>query len=279
MLAYRISLGAALLGCLACGSQVPAIEGRVETFTFASQVVGDRYKIQVRLPPGYDAGSALYPVVYQLDGTSFGPEFQITAGHASALEKSAAIPASIVVGIGYPYTDPLVSETQGRGRDYVTQFADGKTGGADAFIQFMLTELLPDIDAKYRTDPTHRVLSGHSLGGFMSLYTFFTTYRQPSPAFWGFVVGDPSLSDNDLRLFDEEGKLFAAAVAPRAPVWIEVARYDGAVQRLLFGALRDRLQAHYPGLRLGSEILDTDHGGTISPGFRNGLKHVLGDLS
>ena len=114
----------------ACGASSWPISGRVETEDLPSTIVGDSYRILVRLPPGYDADSAKrWPVVYQLDGTNFGPEFEIIAGLASELAAKGAIPELIVVGIGYPYEDPLSGGKVGRSRDYVPTLDNGKPGG------------------------------------------------------------------------------------------------------------------------------------------------------
>lgn len=267
-----------LLLAAGCGAAHRPITGRVESQTIASALVGDSYQIDVRLPPDYATSpSRRYPVVYQLDGTSFGPEFSITAGAASGLEAGGTIAPLIVVGIGYPYPDPLVSTTRGRGRDYITTFDDGKPGGAANFLAFVKQELIPSLDRQYRIDPTRRVLSGHSLGGFMSLHELFTTAGTASPpAFWGFIAGDPSLTQDNLRLFDEEAALAARTRSVPAPLWVEIARYDGAVQTLAFKLLRARLVADFPDLRFGAAVRDTDHGGAIAPGFENGLAHIFG---
>jgi len=263
--------------CAADEPPVPALTGRVERETFPSTIVNDAYLIEVRLPPSYDQLPARsYPVVFQLDGTNFGPEFAITAGFASGLEGQGRISETIVVGVGYPYVDPLISSTQGRGRDYVPVSFDGKPGGLDPFVRFLVEELLPHIDSKYRVDSSRRILSGHSLGGFVSLYTLFTTYQKPAPPFWGFIGGDPSLGEADYRLLDEETALHALTSSLPIPLYLEIARFDGAVQRLSFQALDERLRAHYPDLRYASELRDTDHPGTIRPSFQNGLLHLLG---
>ena len=38
------------------------------------------------------------------------------------------------------------------------------SGGGESFLRFMEEELMPHIEAKYRTQP-YRILVGHSLGG------------------------------------------------------------------------------------------------------------------
>lgn len=261
-----------------CASDVPPITGQVDQEDLPSTNVGDTYRILVRLPPGYAADPARrYPVVFQLDATSFGPEFDIAAGHASDLAAQGTIPESIVVGVGYPYDDPLLGGKRGRSRDYVTVRDDGQPGGIDKFLLFIRQELIPHIDSKYRTDPSARALSGHSLGGFVALYTLYTTAREPSPPFGRFVACDPGppLKDPD-RLFVEEGTLSAATTTLPFRLHYQIARYDGAVQQLAFQETSARLSTHYADLKLSTVISDTDHSGVISPCILQGLAFVFG---
>lgn len=261
----------------ACGDGPPAIVGAVETETLHSDAVGDDYLIQVRLPPGYDAsGDTRYPVVFQLDGTNFGPEFAITAGLASELEARGAIRDVIVVGVGYPYDDPLVDPKRGRMRDYVIDSDAPRPARGDHFLTFLETELVPHIDAAYRVDTQERYLSGHSLGGFFALHVLFTRGAEESPVFAGFVAGDPSLGQDDLLLFEEEEALRATAPGLRAKLFVPVARYDGAAQRLPFEELDARLRRDFPDLVVSGVLFDTDHAGVIEPGFEAGLLFLLG---
>lgn len=261
-----------------CASNAPPITGQVEQEDFPSTNVGDTYRILVRLPPGYAADPARrYPVAFQLDATSFGPEFNIAAGHASDLAAQGAIPETIIVGIGYPYDDPLLGGKMGRSRDYVTVLDSGQPGGIDKFLLFIRQELIPHIDSKYRTDPSARALSGHSLGGFVALYTLYTTAREPSPPFGRFMACDPGppLKDPD-RLFVEEGKLSAATKSLPFRLHYQIARYDGAVQQLAFQETSARLSKNYADLNLSTAVLDTDHGGIISPCISQGLAFTFG---
>ncbi len=245
-------------GCAAVDH--PSIVGQVNQEDLFSPLVDDTYLIQVRLPPDYAASpTRSYPVAYQLDGTSFGPEFDVTAGFASQLEQQQRIPETIVVGIGYPYPDPLAGGVQGRSRDYVTVQDDGQPGGGANFLRFLEEQLIPHIDAEYRTDPARRLLLGHSLGGFFALHTMLTTGADPSPPFQGFVGGDPTSTENDDQLFTEEATLAARTGALPAALYLDYARYDGAEQQLYVRALSQRLSRDFPGLRLSTHEYDTDH--------------------
>ncbi len=61
------------------------------------------------------------------------------------------------------------------------------SGGADRFLEFLRREVIPLVDAQYRTQP-FRVLTGHSLGGLFAVYSLlqapdlFQAYIAVSPA-------------------------------------------------------------------------------------------------
>jgi len=99
------------------------------------------------------------------------------------------IPEIIVVGIGYPvqsYADWL----RLRARDLTPTAMDEipLSGGADRFLSFLRTELLPYIESSYRADSTNRAILGYSYGGLFVLYSLlsqpglFRRYAASSPS-------------------------------------------------------------------------------------------------
>jgi predicted alpha/beta superfamily hydrolase len=63
------------------------------------------------------------------------------------------------------------------------------SGGADRFLDFIQTELIPEIDRRYRTEAC-RIFTGHSLGGLIAIYILvncpemFQAYIASSPSLW-----------------------------------------------------------------------------------------------
>ena len=266
------------LVALGCDAPRPAITGTVVDETFASAIVGDEYRILVRLPPGYDTDTARrYPLVVQLDATSFGPQFEVMAGVASDLAARGEIPEIIVVGVGYPY-EAGFGERRGRWRDYQTRLSDGTPAGAEEFAAFLEEELLPALRVRYRTAPdAGTALSGHSLGGFFALVELYRGGEGDPPAFDRILAGDPSLGEDDFLLADLDAALAPDTRLP-ARVYLSAARYDGAVQRLYFDIVREALAAR-PEVILRAEVLETDHGGAIERSFQAGLLHAFGGRS
>jgi predicted alpha/beta superfamily hydrolase len=172
------------------------VTGTLEVFDFSSAIRGSTRKLRVWTPPGYgDAANAgtRYPVLYMHDGqncfddaTAFAGEWQVDET-MTMLIAAGKVPATIVVGI-----DNAGSE---RGNEYVPikigPRMPGAGGKAHQYMDMLVTEILPLIDAKYRTiaDAEHRSLGGSSFGGIITLQTAMS---KPG-VFGAILVESPSL--------------------------------------------------------------------------------------
>jgi len=119
--------------------------------TINSEVLNENREIFVYLPIDYERAENKYPVIYILDGRG---NFAFSATTSNFLSRIQRMPRSIVIGI--PNTD--------RTRDFTPVHDKGSptSGGADKFLEFMETELIPHIDNNYRTY-SYKTLYGHSL--------------------------------------------------------------------------------------------------------------------
>jgi predicted alpha/beta superfamily hydrolase len=129
------------------------------------------------LPPDYTTNSTRrYPVLYMHDGqnlmdasTAYAGEWGVDETAQQLVQKGEVAPV-IIVG---------VYNTANRGPEY-TQVpddrypeVDGANGGrADLYGQFLINELKPMIDGKYRTltDAANTGMAGSSLGGLVTMY-------------------------------------------------------------------------------------------------------------
>lgn len=176
---------------------LPALSG--DYFRFTSRIVGRSFHIYVSLPEGYTPQSGeRYPVVYLLDGDSL---FPILATNHLFLNYDEDLPRAIIVGIAYGSFDQAVNK---RGFDFSAPALDSAPGqgGAPAFQNFLKLELIPQVERRYSTDPSRRILFGQSRGGYMVLYSAFT---EPD-LFWGRIASNPS--------FDPGRKLFFSPAKP-----------------------------------------------------------------
>jgi len=157
--------------------------------TVWSEVLREERRLFVALPASYDSTSLRYPVLYVLDGDM---HFEHVAGLVQFMSRTGLIPEMIVVGIANShrmrdFTTPVRDAAELQRRGINPDLA--QTGGADAFLSFCATELLPWVESRYRAVP-FRVLVGHSLGGLMSVYALtvrpdlFQAHIAISPSLW-----------------------------------------------------------------------------------------------
>lgn len=136
-----------------------------ESLSTKSQILGKDVEYSIYLPPDYETSSRRYPVLYLLHGysddetgwTQFGEVKAIADRQLSKDEMTAMIIVMPDAGISW----------------YINSY-DGKV----MFEDFMIKELIPFIDATYRTrtDRQYRAVAGLSMGGHG---TFILSMKHP----------------------------------------------------------------------------------------------------
>ena len=173
---------------------LPALAG--DYFRLDSRETGRAYHIYVRLPQGYDADpSVRWPTIYLIDGDSL---FPILAANHLFLTYDDGLPEAIVVGIAYGGFDPSVNR---RNIDFQSPGEGVEAAGAEAFQRFLRTELIPQIERRFRSDGSRRVLFGQSRGGAFVLYSAVTD----PDLFWGRIAGNPSMTPGRESLLQSPG--------------------------------------------------------------------------
>lgn len=168
--AYRSSLPVALVqsgqvfsyfpGAQISPSQIVIVED------FRSKYLRYDRDLRIYLPRGYDEQPGRrYPVLYMHDGQNIyrpGGPFGTWAVEETADEEigHGRVRELIIVGI---------DNTPARMNEYIPP-EDGGTG--DDYLQFCVEELLPYVNANFRTrdEPEDTGMSGSSLGGLISIY-------------------------------------------------------------------------------------------------------------
>jgi hypothetical protein len=144
-------------------------------------------------------------------------------------------------------------------------------GGADRFLRFLTEELIPLIDARYRTAP-FRLLFGHSLGGLLALHTLV---ERPD-VFRGVLAASPSLWWNDGAVAVSLARA-ASGLAPRERALFLAC---GDEDQGMVGPLRrlDSALGAMPPARLRrrfTQLRDEDHMTTPHLTLYEGLKFVF----
>ncbi len=137
-----------------------------------SQTLNANHDIFIYTPPSYgENGSERYPVVYMHDGQNLFYDDDSATGVSwnvgGAMDQGASdasIHEAIIIGI---------ANNDNRTAEY-TPVADPDDGGgdADAYLDFIVNELKPQMDQQFRTfsDAGHTAMIGSSLGGLVTAY-------------------------------------------------------------------------------------------------------------
>jgi len=236
-----------------------------------SRLVGIEYQLAVWLPESYASSSQHYPVIYVLDG-------DIVFGMATTLVPlmtwADRVPEMIIVGIGYQRS--MTEWGLLRELDFkIPEIQDDPPDShADRFLAALKQELIPFIDANYRTDPRERTLYGYSSGGFFTVYTLL---NEPD-LFRRYLAGSPDTDLSCPYLLAHDQKLASRESQPPIDLFLTIGDLEnGAAQSSLvkFNELAAAIQARsYPGLRSMTQIYaGENHGaGGLALTLINGLR-------
>lgn len=160
------------------------------SFELDSAVLGDVRQVNVWLPTGYADSTDRYSVVYLLDG-ALDQDFHHIAGLAQLGSLSWTFGPIIVIGV---QTKNRQNELTPAPQDARYRTAFPESGGSLQFRKFLETEVIPFIEARYRTGE-RRAVMGESLAG---LFVIDTLLRQ-ADLFHDYVAVSPSLWWDDRR--------------------------------------------------------------------------------
>ena len=203
MKTQRKTLFMALLYGLSAAISLAQDGGEIQSFgkkyAMRSNILNQDRIYWVNLPATYDDprfSPQRYPVLYVFDGKSaFFPLSGILNFMSGPESVNYQVPEMIFVGIDNENRlkdlTPNVSAKNTEGvesKEFVDRMLAG-SGGGERFIQFLEKELIPHIEANYRTLP-YLVCIGHSLGGLMSSHFLlhhaglFDAYLAIDPSLW-----------------------------------------------------------------------------------------------
>lgn len=247
-----------------------AIVPNSEEISFHSAIFDQDFLIFIQLPMSYNQDSArIYPVMYVTDANR---NFPMVANISILLGfPRTDFPEVIVVGIGYrlqgmedwsawrtrdltptnvPSTDRGTQEMLKRlsGREIYV-----KSGGAEKFLEFILTELTPHIESNYHVSSSDRALGGYSFGGLFTLYALF---RRPE-AFRLYFAGSPIISWDKgvLYRFEEECSLSHTDI--NAKLFMTAGSLESQAMINNIDTLKSRLMMrNYPNLSVEAHVFD-----------------------
>lgn len=212
-------------------------------------------EVQVWLPPGYaDDPQRRFPVLYLHDGQNMfdnlgaGAEWQADEHAQRGVLARTLVPMILVA----------VASNEDRIQDYTPwprrQIGGpdgGQTagpsvgGGAAAYGRYLVEELKPMIDRRYRTQPgrEHTAVGGSSLGGLVTMWLLL----QHGDTYGAGLVVSPSVWWADRAILAAvEGSKDTAGAKPARPaprIWLDMGGAEGERAVIDARRLRDALQA------------------------------------
>ena len=178
--------------------------------------------------------------------------------------RSGRMAPVVLVGIGYR---DILNTPARRKHDFTPAFArtPNRTGGADAYLAVLRTEIIPYAEARLPISRESRGLAGHSYGGLLATYALqhapdlFDRYLIMSPALW----------------FDE-GKIYNqafAATAAQRHVFLAADTPRGAQGHMARDVVRlSSLLSQRSDVTVSRAlIVGADHTSMLAPAARRGI--------
>ena len=159
---------------------------RLQPFEFENSAFLDNKTYSVYLPASYeDSTTKRYPVLFMMDNQNLFINENSYSGHAWNIDKVAdslaaigQIRECIIVGINHASEKRFLEYMPQKPVESLSE--DGKkqidqsnvSVYSDRFLQFLVKELKPHIDIKFRTltDQSNTFVGGSSMGGLISMY-------------------------------------------------------------------------------------------------------------
>jgi hypothetical protein len=232
-------------------------------------VLGEERTVLVRTPPGYAARTGeRFPVLYMTDGDA---HIQHTSGTVAFLARNGRIPEMIVVGITNTDRTRDLSPTRVEQLPGNPNVRFPTSGGADKFLKFIETELIPHVESKYRTQP-YRALAGHSLGGLFAVHAMTT---RPE-LFNSYIAVSPALHWDNHVVVDRAKEFFKGAKAKNKTLFVTLGNEPGDIgdaYNLFTDVLKKQQAAGFSWEAVKMD--DEDHGSVVLRSHYAGLRKAF----
>lgn len=266
-MSYRLSC-LIIVGALLCPSVFadPLVIG--DTFQIDSKILHEQRRINVYVPPGYaESPTQKVPVLYMPDG-GIGEDFLHVAGLVQVSVGNGTMRPFLLVGI----------ENTERRRDLTgptTKESDKKiaprVGGSATFRRFIREELMPLVNARYRTT-NEKAIVGESLAG---LFVIETMLLEPE-TFDTYIAIDPSLWWNGGSLLDEAPQRLRLIAKSQPTLFLassgdsELSVPAGKLAEILASQAPKELHWHY------EKMPEEKHATIYHPAALKGFRQVFG---
>jgi predicted alpha/beta superfamily hydrolase len=192
----------------------------MQEMSLRSDINGADYGLRIRLPQSYGQGEGRYPVLLMLDGefnfhlASDIVPIEAMWSQAPLTGEQRPVPELIVVALTLPSDPPdpfrrnfeyMPPVSDAEHAPYLAAYIERITamfghgprfGGASTLLDIIRDEILPAVEANYRTDSRIRMLAGVSASG---CFTAFALLKQPE-LFTDYVIISPGPAEEIFRM-------------------------------------------------------------------------------
>ncbi|OZM56923.1 carbohydrate esterase [Lottiidibacillus patelloidae] len=169
----------------------------LEQFEVFMKSLNRKRMVRVYLPNNYESTNKNYPVLYMHDGQNLFKDEDATYGMSwrisDYLDNSNL--EIIVVGIdsndeGYKRLDEYSPWVSTSIKEFFPEIKEDVGGEGKEYVEFIVQQLKPMIDRKYRTKVEETAMAGSSMGGLISTYAacmypkVFKRVASVSSAYW-----------------------------------------------------------------------------------------------
>ena len=224
----------------------------------------------VRTPHGYESGKDPLPVLYLTDGDGHINEIGSTIDF---LVDNGRMPPLIVVGVANTDRTRDLTPTHSNDKDSSGKETLPTSGGGDRFFDFIQSELMPEIERRYRTAP-YKIFAGHSLGGLMAIHILTSRPEM----FQAYIAVSPSLWWDHQHTLHQAQDFFAAHDVVDKALFFSLGG-EGADMQDGYDQLNKTLSARTPkGFHWeAARFPDETHGSTVLRAHYAGLRSIFYD--
>lgn len=270
MIRIRLLFSVAVLLLIASAAVAQPATGTIKTLTIKSAVLGEDRTVLVRTPAGYETNKVSYPVLYMTDGDAH-------IGHTSStiefLTRNGRISDLIVVGVTNTDRTRDLSPVKSTARNPAGELQSPTSGGADNFLKFFETELIPQIEKQYRVQP-YRILAGHSLGGLFAIHSMISKPR----LFNSYISVSPALQWANGEALKRAEEFLKNQKEMKVSLYVSLGNEPGAIGEA-FDSFKDLLsKTSIKDFQWQAERMsDEDHGSVVLRSHYAGLRKVYED--
>ncbi|HEU4508087.1 MAG TPA: alpha/beta hydrolase-fold protein [Pyrinomonadaceae bacterium] len=263
----RLLLGFAFLLTMSTAAIAQPGTGTIKTIKLNSSVLGEERTVLVRTPAGYETNNERYPVLYMTDGDA---HMGHTAATIEFLTRNGRVSDLIVVGVTNTDRTRDLTPAKSTAKNPAGQLQFPTSGGADNFLKFFETELIPHIEKQYRVHP-YRVLAGHSFGGLFAIHAMVA---KPG-LFNSYVAVSPSLQFENAEALKRAENFLKNQKELNATLYVSLGNEPGPIGDA-FKSFREFLsKTSIKGFEWQAEHMpDEDHGSVVLRSHYSGLRKV-----